>query len=71
VNGVYKTMLDSMSDMMNQLNKYTLRYQFNQLNHRLHILNIKHDVIMEAYANIPEENLFNDDLFFKVCCWME
>jgi hypothetical protein len=31
-------MLDSMSDMMNQLNKYTLRYQFNQLNHRLHIL---------------------------------
>jgi hypothetical protein len=64
--GVYKTMLDSMSDMMNQLNKYTLRYQFNQLNHRLHILtNIKHDVIMEAYANIPEENLFNDDLFFK------
>jgi hypothetical protein len=64
--GVYKTMLDSMSDMMNQLNKYTLRYQFSQLNHRLHILtNIKHDVIMEAFANIPEENLFRDDLFFK------
>ncbi len=64
--GVYKTMLDSMSDMMNQLNKYTLKYQFSQLNHRLHILtNIKHDVIMEAYANIPEENLFRDDLFFK------
>jgi hypothetical protein len=61
-------MLDSMSDMMNQLNKYTLRYQFNQLNHRLHIYttNIKHDVIMEAYANIPEENLFNDDLFLSM-----
>ena len=55
-----------MSDMLNQLNKYTLKYQFNQLNHRLHILtNVKYDVIMEAYANIPPENLFNDDLFFK------
>ena len=64
--GVYKTVLDSMSDMLNQLNKYTLKYQFNQLNHRLHILtNVQHNVIMEAYANIPQENLFRDDLFFK------
>jgi hypothetical protein len=64
--GVYKTVLDSMSDMLNQLNKYTLKYQFNYLNHRLHILtNVKYDVIMEAYANIPAENLFRDDLFFK------
>ena len=64
--GVYKTILDSMSDMLNQLNKYTLKHQFNQLNHRIHILtNVKHDVIMEAYANIPQENLFRDDLFFK------
>lgn len=64
--GVYKTLLDNMSDMLNQLNKYTLKYNFNQLNHRLHILtNVKYDVIMEAYANIPQENLFRDDLFFK------
>jgi len=64
--GVYKTVLDSMSDMLNQLNKYTLKYNFNQLNHRLHIMtNVKYDVIMEAYANIPAENLFKDDLFFK------
>ena len=64
--GVYKTVLDNMSDMLNQMNKYTLRYQFNQLNHRLHILtNVQHNVIMEAYANIPQENLFRDDLFFK------
>jgi hypothetical protein len=64
--GVYKTVLDSMSDMLNQLNKYTLKYHFNQLNHRLNILtNVKYDVIVEAYANIPKENLFKDDLFFK------
>jgi hypothetical protein len=64
--GVYKTILDSMSDMLNQLNKYTLRHNYNQLNHRLHILtNVKYDIIMEAYAEIPNENLFRDDLFFK------
>jgi hypothetical protein len=64
--GMYKTLLDNMSDMMNQLNKYTLKHHFNYLNHRLNILtNVKYDVIMEAYANIPQENLFNDDLFFK------
>ena len=64
--GVYKTVLDSMSDMLNQLNKYTLKYHFNQLQHRLHILtDVKHDVIMEAYANILPEHLFQDDLFMK------
>ena len=64
--GIYKTLLDSMSDMLNQLNKYTLKHHFNQLNHRIHILtDVKYDVIMEAYANIPAENLFKDDLFFK------
>ncbi len=64
--GVYKSLLDSMSDMLNQLNKYTLKYTFNYLNHRLHILtNIKYHVIAEAYANIPRENLFKSDLFFK------
>lgn len=64
--GVYKTILDSMSDMLNQLNKYTLKHHFNQLNHRIHILTaVKNDVIMEAYANIPQENLYRDDLFFR------
>lgn len=64
--GVYKTVLDSMSDMLNQLNKYTLKYHFNQLQHRLHILTaVKHDVIIEGYANILPEYLFKDDLFIK------
>jgi hypothetical protein len=43
-----------------------LKHHFNQLNHRLNILTkVKYDVIVEAYANIPEENLFADDLFLK------
>ena len=66
--GMYKTILDNMSDLLNQLNKYTLKHHFNQLNHRIHILtNVKYDVIMEAYANIPREKLFMDDLFYKYC----
>lgn len=64
--GVYKTILDSMSDMLNQLNKYTLKYHFNQLHHRLQILTaVKYDVVIEGYANIPPEYLFKDDLFVK------
>ena len=46
--------------------KYTLRHNYNQLNHRLHILtNVKYDVIIVTYAEIPNENLFRDDLFYK------
>lgn len=64
--GVYKTILDSMSDMLNQLNKYTMKFHFNQLAHRLQILtNVKYNVIIESYANIPSEYLFKDDLFVK------
>lgn len=64
--GVYKTILDSMSDMMNQLNKYTLKHHYNQLNHRLNILTaVNYHVIAEVYADIPKENLYRDDLFFK------
>ena len=64
--GTYKTILDSMSDMLNQLNKYTLKYHFNQLQHRLQILTaVNHDVIIEGYANILPEYLFLDDLFIK------
>lgn len=64
--GLYKTILDSMSDMLNALNKYTLKFHYNQLQHRLHILtDVKYDVIIEAYANILPEYLFRDDLFMK------
>lgn len=64
--GVYKTLLDNMSDMMNQLSKFTLKHHYNQLAHRLHILtDVQYDVIVEAYANIPREYLFTDDLFIK------
>jgi hypothetical protein len=69
--GVYKTMIDSMADMMNQMNLYTTKYHFNQLSHRLNILtNIQHHVVLEAYVNIPAENMFSDTYFTKyVTAW--
>ena len=64
--GVYKTLIDSMSDMLNQLNKYTVKYHYNQLLNRLNILtNVKYSLILETYANIPLENLYADPYFLK------
>jgi len=69
--GMYKTLIDNMSDMLNQMNLYTVKYHFNQLSHRLNILtNIKHHLVLEAYVNIPAENMFSDTYFTKyVTAW--
>jgi len=64
--GVYKTLIDSMSDMLNQMNKYTVKYHYNQMMNRLNILtDVKYSLILEAYANIPPENLYTDPYFLK------
>ena len=72
--GVYKTILDSFSDMLNTLSKHTVKFQYNQMNNRLNILsggnNTTSDVghhyesmILEAYANVENEALFADPMF--------
>jgi len=62
--GVYKTIIDSMSDMLDQLNKFTTKFHFNYMMHRLNILtHVHYDLILEAYANVPNENLFADPYF--------
>lgn len=64
--GVYKVVLDSFSDMLNQLTKYTVKHHFNKLNHRLNILtSVCYDLVAEVYVNIEQEALFTDDLFIK------
>lgn len=64
--GTYKAMLDSMSDMLNQLNLYTTKFHFNQMASRLNILTaVKYNLILEVYANVPLEELYGDDLFQK------
>jgi hypothetical protein len=64
--GVYKTVIDSMADMLNQMNLYTTKFHYNQLTHRLNILtNSQYNLILEAYVNIPLENLLADHYFIK------
>jgi hypothetical protein len=64
--GMYKTLIDNMADMLNQMNLYTVKYHFNQLSHRLNILtDVRHHLVLEAYVNIPAENMFSDAYFVK------
>lgn len=64
--GVYKSVIDSLSDMLNQLNLYTTKFHFNQLAHRLNILTeVRYNLILECYANIPAEQLYTDNYFIK------
>lgn len=64
--GVYKTLLDSMSDMLDQLNLYTSKFHYNQMTNRLNILTqLKYDLILETYANVPLEYLMEDQYFIK------
>ena len=69
--GMYKSLIDNMADMLNQMNLYTVKYHFNQLSHRLNILtNVRHHLVLEAYVNIPAETLFSDHYFIKyVTAW--
>ena len=64
--GVYKSIIDTMADMLNQMNLYTVKFHFNQLTHRLNVLTgVETDLILEAYVNIPPENIFSDSYFTK------
>lgn len=64
--GVYKTVLDSFSDMLNQLSKFTVKFNYNQMNNRLNVLtSIKGDLILECYANVQKEGLYADPNFIS------
>jgi len=64
--GMYKTVLDSFSDMLNQLSKFTLKYNYNENNNRLQILTFfDENIIAEVYVKIQQEALFTDVLFQK------
>ena len=64
--GVYKTVLDSFSDMLDQFSLYTVKYDYNQMANRLSILtSVNDDMICECYANIEPEHLYADPLFIE------
>lgn len=65
--GVYKVVIDSFADMLNQLSKNTLKYNFNIASKQLNILtNMGNSpytygttsLVAEVYSHIPDEDLF-------------
>jgi hypothetical protein len=64
--GVYKTMIDNMSDMLDQMSLFTTKFQFNYLTHRLHVLTgLSSNIMLEVYVNIPKEDLYVDHYFLR------
>lgn len=77
--GVYKAILSSFSDMLNQFSKYTIKFHYNQMANRLNILGtsgrgdgntlgndgMSENMIVECYANIESEALYCDPQFIK------
>lgn len=64
--GTYKAILDSFSDMINQLSKFTLKYEYNQMANRLHILTqASNHIVAEVYANIEPQHLYADPNFIQ------
>lgn len=64
--GVYKIILDSFSDMMNQLSKFTVKHDYNNINKQLNILgSFRSNMIAEVYVNVEPEFLFADYEFIE------
>jgi hypothetical protein len=64
----YKSVIDSMSDMLDQFSLFSGKYHFNYPAHRLNMLtHVDSNLILECAVNIPNEDLFSDPLFIKYC----
>jgi hypothetical protein len=75
--GVYKVIIDSFADMLNQLTKHTLKFDFNTYSKQLNILTSMGlngnggfgngqevcGVVAEVYNSIPDQDLYDSSLF--------
>lgn len=62
--GVYKVIIDGFSDMLNQVSKQTLKYDFNFQAKRFHLLtSCDTNIVLETYSKIPAEDIFEMDHF--------
>ena len=70
--GVYKVIIDGFADMLNQLTKHTLKFDFSPYSKQLNILtsmglNAYNDevcgVVAEVYNAIPDQDLYDSSLF--------
>ena len=70
--GVYKVIIDGFADMLNQLTKNTLKFDYNQGSNQLHLLtNVSKgqytasnaSLVLEVFEKINPEDLYELDLF--------
>ena len=69
--GVYKTIIDSLSDMLDQMNLYTVKSYYNHPTRRLEILSDYHyHIMLEVEVRIPVEYLYTNSYFLQyVTAW--
>ena len=62
--GVYRQILSAFSSELNKMSKLYNKYSFNPENKRLHLLGeVRNSLMLEIYAHIEQEELFNSQLF--------
>jgi hypothetical protein len=62
--GVYKTTIDGFGDMLNQLSKQTIKFDYNFASKRLQLLtSVQTDLMLECYLRVPAEDVFEMDKF--------
>jgi len=67
--GTYRAILSYFSDELNKMSKNFVRHSFNHISKRLHFLDaIETNMMLEVYARIPQEDLF-DNVYFKQYCF--
>ena len=61
---VYRSVISAFSDEINKMNKQTLKFRFNHIDKRLHILtSVDTNLMFDVYVRIEQEALFDNQLF--------
>jgi hypothetical protein len=61
---VYRSVISAFSDELNKMTKNTMKFDYNHINKRLHILtSVNTDLVFDVYIRIEQEELFDFQLF--------
>jgi len=61
---VYRSVISAFSDEINKMTKQTLKYRYNHIDKRLHILTaVDTNLMFDVYVRIEQDALFDNQLF--------
>lgn len=62
--GVYRSIISAFSDEINKMSLETIKFDFNHVNKRLHLLSrVDTNLVFEVYIRLEQEELFDYQLF--------